>query len=151
MLQHIHIIMDPDISPLSIINSIKSIPFLRLFRAQFPFVSHIIWISIYWLYNVLLVSSFPCNGPPAVKVILMALPTGTLSLSPQSLHTCGGSLSPSWDGRIRNRLGSSGPRVESRGQVRHPGGGPASQAGGEPSKRVENSTSTVGLWTNPIW
>lgn len=97
-------------------------------------MNHLLYL--FYFYKA---SSLPRNSLPAVKVILMALPTEILSLYPVLTglwvwHTCGASVSPgpAGLGRSWTDCGPAGRRWTDDCQVRQPGGGLLSWVGGKP-------------------
>lgn len=124
----------------------KNSYWLVLFWAQLSLkwiLCRICSISIKHLHHSSLISSLPHNSLPAVKVILMALPTEILSLSPILTglcvwHSCGASVSPgpAGLGRFWTDCGPAGQGWTDDCQVRHPGGGPLSWVGGKPRGRL---------------
>lgn len=110
------------------------------------------------LHHARLNALLPCNSVPAVKVILMALPTGMLSLSlilTGLLHTCDDSVSPgpaglggSW-----TDWGPAGQGWRAHSQVRYQEGVRSLGLEGSPEKAwmeeggSKNSTNMFGVWT----
>lgn len=103
------------------------------------------FIYTLYLYHIRLISLFPCNNLPAVKVINSFTDRDAIFISCyRSPLSCAFIWSQyesrtSWAERILNRLGTRGPWVEGPFQVRHTGGGSIFWFGRRPTEWLDES------------